>query len=179
MKPPYNGRARLPKLQYDAAVSEPTPDGHWFTPRAGWPDAEFAGGRPENLMPTEAHAPDFFIPGSKAIGELRVELLETDALPKMDLLLDQNDVYALLVFEDSIACTEVIWNVDSPRWHSECARAFRFPIHAPHSSVHVALFDSDHDSGIPSHNTNTTALVRPRGTPRASPLTQHHPTPQP
>ena len=38
--------------------------------------------------------------GASGTDELRVELLETDGLPQMDGFMDQNDVYALIVFED-------------------------------------------------------------------------------
>jgi hypothetical protein len=51
-------------------------------------------------MPTEEHQPEYFIPSCRAIGELRVELLETDGLPSMDVMLfDENDVYAMVCFE--------------------------------------------------------------------------------
>ena len=59
---------------------------------------------------------------------------------------DENDVYALLIFEQSAAATRPIDNVDSPRWHVDCPRAFKFPITAPFSALHVALFDSDAQS---------------------------------
>ena len=82
-----------------------------------------------------------FIPTSQALGELRVEILETDGLPQMDLL--GNDCYAVVIFEDSLACTEVIAGVANPRWHEQTARAFRFPVFAPHSQLQLALFDCD------------------------------------
>ena len=54
---------------------------------------------------------DYFLPEEHQIGELRLELLETDALPSMDAMLDENDVYAIVIFEDSLAKTETIGNV--------------------------------------------------------------------
>lgn len=151
VKPAWHGRTQLSKALYADIVNAPTSPERWFTPHAGWPTAvSFAGGSPENLMPTPPNVPhDFFNPVSMAVGEVRIEILETDALPKMDPLPGQaNDVYAMLIFEESIARTATIQNVDSPKWHAECARAFRFPIFAPHSPLYVALFDSDEDEWI-------------------------------
>jgi hypothetical protein len=151
VKPAWFGRKRLTRALYADIVRAPTSPERWFTPRTGWPTAvTYAGGRPENLMPTPPNIPtEFFNPPEFAVGELRVELLETDGLPKMDQLPTQaNDVYALLIFEESIARTATINNVNSPKWHAECARAFRFPIFAPQSLLHVAIFDSDDDEWI-------------------------------
>ena len=156
VKPPHRGKGRMTKAEYQEIVEAATPEDQWFTPRCGWPRVGYAGGRPLSLMPSLrpkkreglACKEDFFLPLGMALGELRVELLETDGLPSMDMMFDASDVYAVVVFEDSIARTQTIPNVDNPRWHAECARAFRFPIFAPHSPVHIALFDSDEDDAL-------------------------------
>ena len=121
-------------------MEAPTDEGGWFTPRTGWPEGDYAGGRPTNLMPTEGAMPGFHLPDADALGELRVELLETDGLPTMDLLLDENDVYALFLFEGTVACTQAIMDVNNPRWHCVCARALRLPVHTANSALHVACF---------------------------------------
>ena len=148
--PPYQGRQRITRDEYAAAVEAPTKEGWWFTPKTGWPkDVVYAGGRPADLMPTEEMAePGFFLPDD-ALGELRVEVLECDGLPSMDFGgWDENDVYALLVFEGTVAKTRMIMDVDNPRWHCECARGFKLPIRSASSALHVALFDSDEDSSL-------------------------------
>ena len=148
--PPYKGRNRITRDEYAAAVEAPTKEGWWFTPSTGWPkDVVYAGGRPADLMPTKEMAePGFFLPDD-ALGELRVEVLECDGLPSMDFGgWDENDVYALLVFEGTVAKTRMIMDVDNPRWHCECARGFKLPIRSASSALHVALFDSDEDSAL-------------------------------
>ena len=145
--PPFRGRHRLTEEKYDAAVVAPTARDRWFTPRSGWPDVDFAGGCPPPLMPSERESPGFYLPDAAALGELRVELLETDGLPAKDLL-NGNDVYALVLFEDIMACTQTIKDVNNPRWHCDCARAFRFPIHSAHATLFIALFDSDDDATL-------------------------------
>ena len=148
--PPYRGKNRITRDEYAAAVEAPTKEGWWFTPKTGWPkDVVYAGGRPADLMPTEEMAePGFFLPDD-ALGELRVEVLECDGLPSMDFGgWDENDVYALLVFEGTVAKTRLIMDVDNPRWHCECARGFKLPIRSASSALHVALFDSDEDSAL-------------------------------
>ena len=152
VEPPWVGWKWMSQEKYDDIVQQPTPAHRWWTPTSGWPrSVKYAGGCPRDLMPTAPHLPDdFFIPEQHAIGELKVELLETDGLPDQDSGPGANDVYSVLVFEESIARTKTIKNVRNPRWHAECARAFRFPVFAPHSSLFVALFDSDEDDAINS-----------------------------
>ena len=145
--PPFRGRRRLTEEKYAAAVVAPTARDRWFTPRAGWPAVDFAGGCPPPLMPSEHESPGFYLPDATALGELRVELLETDGLPAKDLL-NGNDVYALVLFEDTMACTQTIKDVNNPRWHCDCARAFRFPIHTAQSTLFIAIFDSDDDTTL-------------------------------
>ena len=149
--PPYQGRSKIPKDEFTAAVEASTEDGWWFTPRTGWPKSvDYAGGRPTDLMPTaEMAEPGFYLPDSEALGELRVELLECDGLPTMDLgAWDENDIYALLVFEGTVARTRTITDVDNPRWHHECPRGFRLPVHSATSALHLAFFDSDEDAAL-------------------------------
>jgi len=136
-------------------IDKPTQPSRWFTPRDGWPEKDAAGRQikwacgglnghaPPDLIGSARKDPQLFLPVDMELGTLRVELLETDDLPQMDNVLDANDVYALVVFEDTAACTNVIENVNSPAWSAEHARAFRFPIFSPASALHVAVFDSD------------------------------------
>ena len=161
--PPYQGRSTITKDEYTAAVEAPTEEKLWFTPKTGWPkNVNYAGGRPADLMPTieppDMAEPGFFLPDNNALGELRVELLECDGLPTMDLgAWDENDVYALLVFEGTVARTRIIMDVDNPRWHCECARGFKLPIRSASSALHLALFDSDEDDAL---NTLAGGLTR-------------------
>ena len=114
---------------------------------------------PVNLMHTAEEDPGSFVSESEALGVLRVELLETDGLKNMDFPGFENDVYAIVVFEDSTAATRPINDVNSPRFHNECARAFRFPILSPHSSVYIGIFDSDDNNVSNSVFSNLTHLV--------------------
>ncbi len=98
-------------------------------------------------------------PESEELGTLRVELLETDGLPDMDGLFDANDVYALLIFEGTIARTNTMPNVRSPAWSSDMARAFQLPIFSPASELHVALFDSDEGDAVNVLDSAVTGLV--------------------
>ena len=159
--PPYQGRSRITRDEFAAVVEAPTEEGRWFTPKTGWPkDVDYAGGCPSDLMPTvEMAEPGFFLPDD-ALGELRVEVLECDGLPSMDFGgWDENDVYALLVFEGTVAKTRMIMDVDNPRWHCECARGFKLPIRSASSALYLALFDSDEDAAL---NTLTGGLSSTR-----------------
>lgn len=153
VEPPWNGFSHMTEAQYDRVVSAPTTEDRWFTPRHGWPThvhPPFAGPAPVNLMPTADDDPTYFLPEKQSIGELRVELLETDGLKHMDMYGFENDVYSIVVFEDAVASTQPIKDVNNPRFHNEVARAFRFPIHSPHSCCYIGLFDSDSDEIINS-----------------------------
>ena len=154
--PPWRGFDTLRRWQYDRIVTAPTAEERWFTPRGGWPDVKYAGSvQPVNLMLTAAEAPEVFLPPRASLGELRVELLETDGLTNMDTF-GLNDVYAIVVFEDSIAATRPISDVRSPRFHNECARAFKFPIINPASSVYIGLLDCDADEYVNAAFSNLT-----------------------
>ena len=105
---------------FASPIDAPTPPERWFSPRTGWPRAllpPYTGGRPPQIMPIESDDPGLFLPRSRALGTLYVELLETDGLPHMDLgTIDKNDIFALLVFEDAAACTAPINDVNDPTW---------------------------------------------------------------
>ena len=131
-------------------ISRPTPDAYWFKPRTGWPRRDRSvkyrcggarGDPPPSLMP--APLMPLLPPPEDELGILRVELLETDDLPALDGVFDENDVYAVLIFEGTMARTNTMPNVRSPAWSSDMARAFEFPIYSPMSDLHVALFDCD------------------------------------
>ena len=131
-------------------TSRPTPAAYWFKPRTGWPRRDRSvkyrcggarGDPPPSLMP--APLMPLLPPPEDELGILRVELLETDDLPALDGVFDENDVYAVLIFEGTMARTNTMPNVRSPAWSSDMARAFEFPIYSPMSDLHVALFDCD------------------------------------
>ena len=160
VEPAWNKFSRLSKMQYDTIVSAATPPERWFTPRDGWPqNVRYAGPQPVNLMPTWEEDHDYFLPESASLGVLKVELLETDGLASMDFAGFENDVYSVVIFEDSVAATRPIRDVNSPRFHEEVARAFRFPVLSPHSSLYIGLFDSDEDELINSTFSNLNHLV--------------------
>lgn len=138
-----SGLAKVSKEDVDA----PTPDERWFTPSLGWPrltsSAEWKA--PPPLCPTADEAPELFDDATTddddAIGELRVEILEAEGLPKMDVL--TSDPYAVVIFEGSAGRTNVPQSSLAPKWSEGEPRAFRFPIQQAYSAVYVALNDSD------------------------------------
>ena len=80
-------------------ISRPTPDAYWFKPRTGWPRRDRSvkyrcggarGDPPPSLMP--APLMPLLPPPEDELGILRVELLETDDLPALDGVFDENDV---------------------------------------------------------------------------------------
>ena len=77
------------------------------------------------------------------IGELCVEVLEAERLPKMDSGFGSADPYAIVLFEGTAARTSTIKQSRSPQWTCGTARAFRFPVRCPYSCVYVALKDED------------------------------------
>lgn len=143
VEPPCEGVGRLSREDYDAIVNLATPEDRWWTPRGGWPRNQQYAIQPVNLMPTATEDQRYFLPKSAELGELRLEILETDGLPQMDMVGFENDVYAVAVFEESVAATPPVPDVQCPRLHYTCARAFRFPVVSPHSKLYVGLFDSD------------------------------------
>ena len=101
--------------------------------------------------PTAAEEPCLFPEllgkgSEEVLGELRVEILEAERLPKMDGV-GTCDPYAVVVFEGCAARTLAVRGKASdrqrPRWGSEAARAFRFPVRCPYSCLYVALKDAD------------------------------------
>jgi len=95
-------------------------------------------------MPTEAEQPQLF-DALPAIGELRIEVLEAERLPKMDPgPFESTDAYALLLFETNAARSNACRRTRAPRWRAgESARAFAFPVLCPYSCVYVGLKDAD------------------------------------
>lgn len=103
-------RQAVPQLLIDA----PTPEDRWFTPAAGWPaapaelPAELSSDPkvyksppwkpPQAICPTAEQMPHIFEAAEQqAIGEVRVEVLQAEELPK--LLVGVVDPYAVIVFE--------------------------------------------------------------------------------
>ena len=143
---------KLPHAVTDTEVVEPTPENRWFTPMNGWPcDDGNEHATPHHLMPTAKDAAPLFESEDKAIGELRVEVLEAENLPNMDAvsgmsLGNKTDAYALLLFEGFAAQTSVVFDSLNPRWGGtdpKSFRAFRFPVMAPYSVLYVCMVDYD------------------------------------
>ena len=135
----------------DAEVEAPTPDDRWFTPTVGWTVDDGDGHTPHYLMPTAREAAPLFPSDEDIIGELRVEVLEAENLPNMDSLAgvsmgDKTDAYAMLIFENYVAQTSVIFDSLNPRWAAndpKSFRAFRFPVLTPYSVLYVCVEDFD------------------------------------
>ena len=126
-------------------IDEPTPSEFWYTP-TGW--------SAEALRTTRELAPPPLDGagggggggddgGTGACGVLWLEVLEAKGLKRVDSTLTQNDVFALVVFEDHALRTATRWDEDDPAWPSDCPRAARLPVVAPFSEVHIALLHEE------------------------------------
>ena len=134
-------------------VDAPTLDDRWFTPTAGWPqsvapsdDDHGTWKPPTALIPTAKDAPALYADGSRVappIGELKIEVLEAEGLPKMERFSHSADPYAVVIFESSAARTSVIKSTVTPRWDKTMPRAFRFDVIRPFSCAYIALKDED------------------------------------
>ena len=162
--PPYRGRTELRPAELQAACDAPTPASRFYTPSEGWPAsvaADSSRGRelccPQLVVPHStthrSHPPH--PPGgngaaaaaSAPVGELCVEVLEASGLPNLDNL-SLTDAFALILYEHTAARTSTIDDDLEPKWHAECPRAFRLPIHHASSSLFIALFDDDSSSTL-------------------------------
>ena len=85
--------------------------------------------------------------GSGTIGRLFVEILSCDDLPNLDsggeMLGNYTDSFCTLVYEDSCAMTDVIYDELCPRWLPWTKRAFSFNIIHPASVLYLGVFDFD------------------------------------
>lgn len=79
-------------------------------------------------------------------GRLFVELIGADNLPNMDKYHGKTDAFAVVVFEDSYAKTDIIDDCLSPRWMPWSRRAFCFNIDHASSDLRVGMFDYDKTS---------------------------------
>lgn len=80
--------------------------------------------------------------GSGMFGRLFVEIIGCDGLPNMDNL-SKTDAFVCIVYEDCAVNTDVIPDVNSPRWMPWTQRAFIFHILHPSSQLFVGVFDYD------------------------------------
>lgn len=80
--------------------------------------------------------------GSGTTGTLFVEIIGCDGLPNMDTI-GKTDSFALLVFEDAYAKTDVIDDCLSPRFMPWSRRAFMYSMEHPSSDLRVGVFDFD------------------------------------
>ena len=162
--PPYRGRTELRPAELQAACDAPTPASRFYTPSEGWPAsvaADSSRGRelccPQLVVPhsTTHRSHPHHPPGgngaaaaaSAPVGELCVEVLEASGLPNLDNL-SLTDAFALILYEHTAARTSTIDDDLEPKWHAECPRAFRLPIHHASSSLFIALFDDDSSSTL-------------------------------
>lgn len=93
--------------------------------------------------------------GSGGLGKIFVEILGADGLPNKDVDIvgtgNKTDPFVSVVCEDSVAKTDVIDDVLSPRWLPWMQRAFIFHVMHTSSNLHIGVFDydpgfaSDHD----------------------------------
>ena len=139
----------------EECIAAPTPEDRWFTPERGWPSSPSSelpaaltsgGYRPKAWEPPPSLvAPEYFGHVSQAIGEVRVEVLQAERLPRLLHLVDLDivDPYAVLVFEGFAARTSMIVNDSSPRWSAEVPRAFRFPVTVSSSGPATTTMLSD------------------------------------
>ena len=91
--------------------------------------------------------------GSGNLGKVYVEIISADGLPNLDGGIsrqDKSDAFAMLVFEDCCAKTDIIDDCLSPRWLPWMQRAFALNIDHPSSDLFVGVFD--HDAGIAGHH---------------------------
>jgi len=85
--------------------------------------------------------------GSGKIGRLFVEIISCDDLPNLDsggeLLGNFTDSFCTLVYEDTCAMTDVIYDELNPRWLPWTKRAFSFNVMHPASILYLGVFDFD------------------------------------
>jgi len=85
--------------------------------------------------------------GSGSIGKLFVEILSCDDLPNLDsggeMIGNYTDSFCTVVFEDTCAMTDVIYDELSPRWLPWTKRAFSFNVMHPASVLYLGVFDFD------------------------------------
>jgi len=91
--------------------------------------------------------------GSGNIGRVYLEILGCDGLPNLDsggFLGNKTDTFVTVVYEDTVAQTDIIDDCLSPRWLPWTKRAFVF--HMTHSSSKVLVGVFDNDTGMGDHD---------------------------
>ena len=86
---------RTPTTIYLENVADPTRNGAWFTPASGWPERVPGVPKwkpPASLVPTRQERRCLY-DATRPLGELRIEILEAEHLPKLDPL-SANDTCA-------------------------------------------------------------------------------------
>ena len=84
--------------------------------------------------------------GSGSLGKIYVEILGADNLPNLDSSVrgkDKSDPFAMLVYEDCCAKTDIVDDCLSPRWLPWTQRAFIFNMDHSSSDIFVGIFDYD------------------------------------
>lgn len=88
--------------------------------------------------------------GSGKLGKLYFEFLKADGLPNLDSSVrgrNKSDPFAMVVYEDCCAKTDIIDDCLSPRWLPWMQRAFVFNIDHTSSDLFVGIFDYDASMG--------------------------------
>ena len=154
--PPYNGRPELSAAELQAACDAPTPRARFFAPEKGWPSCVAAdSSRGREACCQHLTLPPMAAAGGRAtreasappLGTVMLEVLEAAGLPNLDTL-SLTDAYGIVLLEGIAARTCTIMDDLNPKWHAEAPRAFELPITDASSSLIVALFDDDSDSGL-------------------------------
>ena len=137
-------------------VEAATPADRWYSLETRWP--QNPSELPESMIPLGHKAlkwkpPPEFMPlgttqSSEIIGELRLEVLQCEKLPRTLNRVSVIDPYVLVVFEGAAARTSTFQNDRTPRWGADSPRAFKLPIVCPFSTVSIAV--NDEDEGMPA-----------------------------
>lgn len=84
--------------------------------------------------------------GSGSLGKIFFEILGADELPNLDSSVrgkDKSDPFAMVVYEDVCAKTDIIDDCLSPRWLPWMQRAFVLNMDHASSDIFVGIFDYD------------------------------------
>mmetsp|Transcript_25709 Transcript_25709/g.28797 ORF Transcript_25709/g.28797 Transcript_25709/m.28797 type:complete len:1027 (-) Transcript_25709:81-3161(-) len=103
--------------------------------------------RPQNIkLETRSPSSSWVEAGSGSLGRLFVEILSCKDLPNLDsagVIGDFTDSFCTLVYEDTVAMTDVIYDELSPHWLPWTNRAFCFNVIHPASILYLGVFDFD------------------------------------
>jgi hypothetical protein len=105
--------------------------------------------RPHDIsLETRSPSTKWVEAGSGSLGRLFVEILSCKDLPNLDAtgglaMGDFTDSFCSLVYEDTCAMTDVIYDELNPKWLPWTNRAFCFNVIHPASILYLGMFDFD------------------------------------